>query len=65
MARFIVKSTQAVWATWSYEIDAESAEAAEKKFMDGDHDADPVDGPEIGDNLDGYDLIVEVEAVTQ
>lgn len=58
MPAFRINSTQAVWATWTYEIEAKSEEDAIDKLNNGDH-GEPIAGPEIGDGIDGYDLIVE------
>ena len=59
MATFYVKDTQACWVTWTFPVEAESADEAYKKYTEGEHDAalDPVD---IGDSIDGYDGVIEV-----
>lgn len=58
--RYKVSETYPCLITWTRIVEANSSEEALSKFNDGDG-GEPDYSPEIGDMLDGYDLITNVE----
>lgn len=59
MPQFTIRETQAVWVTWTYVIEAKSEQDARTKYIQTQPAAMAI--PEIGDNVDGYEQIIEVE----
>lgn len=60
MKKYTIKDTIACWVTWSYEIEADSEADAITKYRQ-EQPTSPTP-PEIGDTIDGYEQILEVEA---
>ena len=51
MSKFIIRDTLPCYVTWTYEVEAESQEVAERAYTDGE--ATTIGEPEIGDCIDG------------
>lgn len=62
--KYRVSETCPCWATWTRIVEAASPEEAKALFSEGEGEKEE-GSPEIGDNLDGYDLIIECEEVGQ
>jgi hypothetical protein len=56
--RYLVTETVACWVSFTHEVEAESEAAAIEMMKEG-NSIDIVDT--IGDSIDGYDTIIEVE----
>lgn len=59
MTKFTITETVACWVTFTHIIDAPSEEEARLKMYNGEGLV--LDNPIIGDSLDGYATIIEVE----
>ena len=57
MPKYRIAETYACWVTWEREIEADSPEQAQELHDNGEGKL--VNGPEIGDIVDGYDIRTE------
>jgi hypothetical protein len=64
MAKFRVTERVPCWVTWTYEIEADDADAAYAAYCDGDYGA-PICEPDIGESIDyAGDSQIDVTPIT-